>query len=56
VRSGALGQRFGHLRTQAAFGREKVFHSIMKTVVTLLENAGVPKAWRRTSWAMRRRP
>jgi len=43
VRSGALGKRFGRLRAAAGFGPEKVFHSIRKTVATLLENAAVPE-------------
>jgi hypothetical protein len=29
------------LRTEAGFGREVMFHSIRKTVATMLENAGV---------------
>jgi integrase len=43
IRSGALGMRFGRLRAAAGHGPEKVFHSIRKTVATLLENAGVPE-------------
>lgn len=39
-RSNAIGKRFGHLRTAAGFGPQFVFHSIRKTVVTILENAG----------------
>jgi integrase len=41
VRSGALGKRFGRLRRAAGHGPELVFHSLRKTVSTLLENAGV---------------
>jgi integrase len=41
VRSGALGKRFRRLTREAGFGPEKVFHSLRKTVATLLENAGV---------------
>ena len=40
-RSRAIGKRFGRLKTNAGFGPELVFHSIRKTVATLLENAGV---------------
>ncbi len=42
-RSNAIGKRFGHLKTALGHGPEKVFHSIRKTVTTLLENAGVPE-------------
>jgi integrase len=42
-RSGALGTRFGRLKTSMGFGPRHVFHSIRKTVSTLLENAGVPE-------------
>jgi len=41
-RGKALGKRFGRLKTDMGFkGRDKVFHSIRKTVGTLLEQAGV---------------
>jgi integrase len=40
-RSNAIGKRFGHLKTDLGFGSPFVFHSIRKTVVTILENAGV---------------
>lgn len=40
-RSNAIGKRFGRLKTKMEFGRGYVFHSIRKTVATLLENAGV---------------
>ncbi|MBN9087036.1 MAG: tyrosine-type recombinase/integrase [Reyranella sp.] len=40
-RSNAIGKRFGRLKKAAGFGKSHVFHSIRKTVVTLLENAGV---------------
>ncbi|WP_296341265.1 tyrosine-type recombinase/integrase [Reyranella sp.] len=39
-RSNAIGKRFGRLKSDAKFGAGHVFHSIRKTVVTLLENAG----------------
>lgn len=42
-RSNAVGKRFGHLKRSLGFGPEYVFHSIRKTVATLLENAGVPE-------------
>jgi integrase len=37
----AIGKRFGRLKQSLGHGPEKVFHSIRKTVITLLENAGV---------------
>jgi integrase len=40
-RSNAIGKRFGKMKTKMGFGPAHVFHSIRKTVVTLLENAGV---------------
>jgi integrase len=40
-RSNAIGKRFGRLKAAAGYGDGHVFHSIRKTVVTLLENAGV---------------
>jgi integrase len=42
-RSDAVGKRFGRLKTDLGFGDAYVFHSIRKTVTTLLENAGVPE-------------
>jgi integrase len=42
-RSGALGKRFGRLKTAVGYGEKHVFHSIRKTVATLLENAKVPE-------------
>jgi integrase len=42
-RSGAIGTRFGRLKTRLGYGEEHVFHSIRKTVATMLENAGVPE-------------
>ena len=42
-RSNAIGKRFGRLKTKLGFGKEHVFHSIRKTVITILENAGVPE-------------
>lgn len=39
-RSNAIGQRFGRLKQVLGFPNDKVFRSIRKTVVTLLENAG----------------
>ncbi len=40
-RSNAVGKRFGRLKKSLGFPSKKVFHSIRKTVVTLLENAGI---------------
>jgi len=42
-RSNAVGKRFGRLKKAAGFGDEHVFHSIRRTVATLLEDAGVPE-------------
>lgn len=39
-RSNAVGKRFGRLKQSLGFPEAKVFHSIRKTLVTLLENAG----------------
>ena len=40
-RSAAVGKRFGRLKTELGFGEAHVYHSIRKTVVTILEDAGV---------------
>lgn len=40
-RSNAIGKRFGLLKTKRGFGLAYVYHSIRKTVATLLEDAGV---------------
>jgi integrase len=40
-RSNAVGKRFGRLKASMGFSETQVFHSIRKTLVTLLENAGV---------------
>ncbi|WP_063331738.1 tyrosine-type recombinase/integrase [Marinomonas sp. TW1] len=42
-RSSAIGKRFGRLKKRMGFESDKVFHSIRKTVATLLENANVPE-------------
>lgn len=42
-RSNAIGKRFGHLKKELDFGPSHVFHSIRRTVVTILENAQVPE-------------
>ena len=42
-RSNGVGKRFGRLKTELGFGPEFVFHSVRKTVATILENAGVPE-------------
>lgn len=40
-RCNAIGKRFGRLKEKSGFGKTHVFHSIRKTVITILENAGV---------------
>lgn len=40
-RSNAIGKRFGRLKAGMGFGDQHVFHSLRKTLVTLLEDAGV---------------
>ena len=40
-RSSALSKRFGRLKSAEGYGSHHVFHSIRKTFVTLLENAGI---------------
>jgi integrase len=40
-RTNALGTRFGRLKTAMGFSDRHVFHSIRKTVVSQLEQAGV---------------
>lgn len=42
-RSNAVGKRFGRLKSDLGFGPDFVFHSLRKTVATLLDNAGVPE-------------
>lgn len=42
-RSNAIGKRFGRLKDALGYDSRLVFHSIRKTVTTLLENAGVPE-------------
>lgn len=42
-RSPAIGHAFGRLKAKLGFGEQHVFHSIRKTVVTQLENAGIPE-------------
>ena len=42
-RSNAIGKRFGRLKKELEYGPEHVFHSIRKTVITILENKGVPE-------------
>jgi len=41
IRSDTLSKRFGKLKTAQGFGKSHSFHSIRKTVATLLEQAGV---------------
>lgn len=40
-RSNAIGKRFGRLKTAMGYGKGHVFHSLRKTLVTMLEDAGV---------------
>jgi len=40
-RCNAIGKRFGRLKEKLGFGKVHVFHSIRKTVITILENADV---------------
>jgi integrase len=40
-RSNAVSKRFGHLKRRLDFGPQYVFHSLRKTVATLLQQAGV---------------
>jgi len=42
-RSNGIGKRFGKLKSAMGFGSHHVFHSLRKTVVTILENAGAPE-------------
>lgn len=41
TRSDAYSKQFGRIKTKLGFGKEKVFHSIRKTVATKLEQAKV---------------
>jgi integrase len=42
-RSNAIGKRFGRMKAAMGYSPNFVFHSLRKTFVTLLENAGVPE-------------
>ena len=42
-RSNRIGKRFSKFKSAMGFGSQHVFHSLRKTVVTILENAGVPE-------------
>ncbi|PPC94847.1 MAG: hypothetical protein CTY33_02875 [Methylotenera sp.] len=42
-RSGAIGKRFGRLKAKEGFSKLHCFHSIRKTVTTVLENGAVPE-------------
>jgi integrase len=42
-RSAPIGKRFGRMKAEMGFGPEHVFHSIRKTVATLLEDAQCPE-------------
>jgi len=43
VRSDPFVKSFGRLKTSLGFGPDRVFHSIRKTVVTQLHQAGIPQ-------------
>lgn len=43
-RSAAVGKRFGRMRTRAGFGHQHVFHSIRRTVASMLFTMGVKEA------------
>lgn len=43
-RSNAIGKRFGHLKNKLGHPSQYVFHSLRRTVVTMLENAGIEEA------------
>lgn len=51
-RSAPIGKRFGRMKAEMGFGPEHVFHSIRKTVATLLEDAQCPEGIAATSSAM----
>ena len=40
-RSDPIGKKFGRMKKELGFGKDKVFHSIRKSVATALENAGI---------------
>ena len=40
-RSNSIGKRFGRLKKKLGYSDRHVFHSIRKTLVTMLENAGI---------------
>lgn len=42
-RSNAIGKRFGHLKRRLGYGKEHVFHSFRRGVVTQFEEAQVPE-------------
>jgi len=41
IRSDPIGKRFGRLKSKLGFGPQYVFHSIKKTVTTIMEKADV---------------
>ncbi len=43
-RSATIGKRFGRLKNDLGFGPDQVFHSIRKTVATMLKDAGVSES------------
>ena len=42
-RTGPAGKRYGHLKKALGFGENLVFHSTRNTLVTLMDQAGVPE-------------
>ena len=42
-RSSAIGKKFGRIKEQLKFGKDKVFHSIRKSFTDKLKQAGVPE-------------
>jgi integrase len=42
-RSSAIGKKFGRIKDQLGYGRDKVFHSIRKSFTDKLKQAGVPE-------------
>lgn len=43
-RSDKYSKQFGRLKSKLGFGEEKVFHSIRKSFITKLEQAGIPES------------
>ena len=43
IRSDPIGKRFSQLKSERGFGPNHVFHSIRKTVITIMEKENVAK-------------